>query len=136
MRMKKKIFWLVVTVLFLIYSGKRIYWYNKHDCNNLSITLWNQFSSPDKEGSTLAIEVYIDRQLYYKNDAFSEPFLFLDDLNVSLGYHRLKVVIDSRFVIADDFFVFPMKWIVVECLGNSTIDDVMLCFYTSPPIFM
>lgn len=135
--MKKKIILLVLTISLLVFTTQRIYWYYNNDCNNLIFILSNFISCEEEEKENLNIEVYIDNKLYYKSSSFSEAYIFVCDKSISIGYHRLKVIINSHFIATEDFFVFPMKWIIIECWGfDCEVGDVTIWFDSSPPGLM
>lgn len=133
---KRKILLLLAMSYFLIFVSKNIYWYVRKDCTNLSFVLSNHITCWNGENTEIPIEVYIDNKLYFKDNRFSELYLFIDNMNVSIGYHHLKVVVDSHFVETEGFFVFPIKWITIECWGEGDIENITLGFSSSPPGLM
>ncbi|WP_455585703.1 hypothetical protein [Bacteroides sp.] len=133
--MKKKIILGILILFSLIFIGKRVYWFCD-DYTNLVIIMSNYMIPCDsnmEERIPISIELYVDNDFFYKNDSLTGLYWLAKD-RIMLGKHHLKVIIDSKYVITETFYVLPMKWIVIEYWGNNSIDDIGIRFESSPPV--
>ena len=58
--------------------------------------------------------MYIDNELYYKNDSLQILYEFTNGKYLSFGSHHLKVIVDGTEKYAGYFIVFPVRWIYIE----------------------
>ena len=86
---------------------RNFYWYNKMEDNNVSLVL--SIPSLSEESS---VEILVDDSLYLTNDSFIGLYNF-ERLNLSCGFHKLKVIVDKK-EYTEDFFVFLVRWIYIE----------------------
>lgn len=105
---KKKIL-IVGFFIYTIFLVRGIYWYFYLNGINTQVIISTQYSPIPS-----SIEVYIDDQLYYKNDSLQVLYDFTDGLHLSCGFHHLKVVVDGIEELAESFIVFPVRWIYIE----------------------
>jgi hypothetical protein len=134
--MKKKIILGILILFSLIFIGKRIYWFYD-DYTNLIFIIQNYAppSDPDTEEMIpISIEIYVDDEFFYKNDSLTGLY-WLVESRIVLGKHSLKVIINSKSIITETFYVLPMKWIVIEYWGtHNSIDNIGIRFESSPPV--
>lgn len=136
--MKKKIIISIILLISFFWIGKRLHWYIKSDHNNLSITIINNNSWIHTDSILLPISVklYIDNILVYENDSLIEPYNFVKN-RVNIGYHNLRILINSSISENCYFFVFPMKWIIVEYPINENDENtILITTHSDPPNFM
>ncbi len=88
--------------------GRGIYYNRLFDDNNVQIILSTQFSIYPSE-----IEIYIDDDLFYKNDSLQVLYEFTEGKK-RVGFRRLKVVVDGNVEYEDYFLLFPVRFIYVE----------------------
>ena len=82
----------------------------------------------------ISIEIYVDDEFFYKNDSLTGLY-WLVESRIVLGKHSLKVIINSKSIITETFYVLPMKWIVIEYWGTrNSIDNIGIRFESSPPV--
>lgn len=134
--MNKKLLFLLFILLIVYFLGKTTYWYVKADYNNLFFNISNLTSwyNNDSVPTPIAVEVYLDNELFYKNDSLITPYTFLKK-RVSLGSHRLNLLIDSCVYKEFDLYVFPMRWITIEYARKSNEDTphLLITKDISPP---
>lgn len=105
---RKKI-WIGVFLIFILSLGRGLYWYSHFDGINTHVIISTQYSSIPSR-----VEVYIDNELYYKNDSLQILYEFTDGKHLSFGFHHLKVIVDGTEEFAGYFIVFPVRWIYIE----------------------
>ena len=108
-RVKQIIRILIMIMIFYLICilGRGCYWYHKSGGENVSIVLSTQYSPVSS-----SVSVYIDNQLYFKNDSLQVLYEWVH-LPLSCGIHHLKVIIDQE-VFEENFYVFPVRWIYIE----------------------
>lgn len=136
MYMKKKIILGILILSSLIFISKRVYWFCD-DYTNLVFIISNYMPPRDpdmKERIPISIEIYVDNDFFYKNDSLTGLY-WLAEGRIVPGKHSLKVIIDSKYIITETFYVLPMKWIVIEYWGtHNSIDDINIRIESSPPV--
>lgn len=105
---RKKI-WIGVFIICILSLGRGLYWYYHFDGINTHVIISTQYSSISSR-----VEVYIDNELYYKNDSLQILYEFTDGKRLSFGFHHLKVIVDGTEEFAGYFIVFPVRWIYIE----------------------
>lgn len=104
---KKRIILYIVCCYMIYWLGRGGYFLWKYDGQNVPITISTQFSPvPTK------IAVYIDKELYYKNDSLQAMYTSCGT-KLAFGIHRLKVFVDDE-VFEECFLVCPIRWIYIE----------------------
>ena len=108
-RIKKIRILIGAIALYLCFClGRGIYYNRRFDDNNVQMILSAQYSIYRSK-----IEVYVDDELFYKNDSLQVLYEFTEG-KARVGLRRLKVVIDGSVEYEDYFLLFPVRFIYIE----------------------